>query len=158
MENTLEGTDNEIIRENADYVLGMYDMYGSDQEIVNMLKMKGLNDSIVQRILTEVRTPAFVKRVKQAKVMIGIGSGLLIGFVLIPYLVIHYTDSDVLIPSGQENALTSTETYTGRGDGMLTVVLRFLMRIELIVVVLGLSQLAIGIYSFFKYKRLLKAS
>lgn len=152
-----EPTDKELIEENAHYVLGMYDMYPNDGEIVDMLRMKGLNDSIVQQVLFLVKKPAYEKRVKQAKVMIGIGATLLVVFVLLPYLVIHFSGSatpqDDLVANGQPYTV---HEYKGAAGAFIGV-FKFLIRIVFYVVILGISQLALGTYSLFKYKKLLRS-
>lgn len=160
METILELTEKEIIQENAEYVLGMYDMYGNDQEIVDMLKMKGLSNAIVQSVLIEVKKPAYIKRVKQAKVMIGISSVLLLVFLVLPYLFIHFTETATSTPPIQSESITANQTNasssSGTVEGVLTVFALFLMRIGFYVILLGVSQLAIGTYLFFKYKKLLR--
>lgn len=54
------------IEENTQYVLGMYDLYPNDQDIIKALKAKGLSSNIIEEILHRVKLPAYSKRLKQS--------------------------------------------------------------------------------------------
>jgi hypothetical protein len=160
MNSVIKLTEKELIEENANYVLGMFDMYNNDQEIVDLLKMKGLSDKIVHNILIKIKKPAYEKRVKQAKVMIGTGLILLIAFVVIPFLMIQYSNygstaqqaySGVVI-NGKSSLISERRT----GGETFIAVFKFLVKIGFFVILFGISQLAIGTLSLFKYKQLLK--
>jgi hypothetical protein len=154
-------TEKEIIEENAAYVLGMYDMYHNDREITDMLRMKGLNEHLVKEILIRVKKPAWEKRVRQAKRLMLAGAGLLILFVGLPWLVIHFSDSGHS-PEQQADQLFDKDglpVISNRpGEGVFFVYFKFLLRIMLYVIILGVIQLVAGIYKFIKYKRLLRSA
>jgi hypothetical protein len=158
----IEGlTEREIIEENALYVLGMYDMYHNDREISDMLRMKGLNDHLVQEIMIRIKKPAWEKRVRQAKRLMLAGAALLIVFVGLPWLVIHFSNSGNS-PEQQADQLIDRDGMVisshRSGEGIFIVYFKFLLRIVLYVIILGVIQLAAGIYKFVKYKRLLRTA
>lgn len=57
----------------AAYVLGMMDMYQSDQEIAQMLLLKGLTKEQVAGVIALVRREGYEKRIRQAKRLIIVG-------------------------------------------------------------------------------------
>lgn len=154
-------SDKEIIAENAAYVLGMYDMYQNDQEITDMLRMKGLNEHLVKEIMIRVKKPAWEKRVRQAKILMLIGAALLICFAIIPYLYIHFSGSGD-DPSQQADRLLDSDGLVIRthkaGEGFLVGFFKLMIRFMLYVIILGVVQLVGGIYKYIKYKRLLLTS
>src|SRR5688572_27229705 len=73
------------VRHEADYVLGMMDLYENDREIAGILRTKGLTGEQVTQVLALVKQDGYAKRLRQAKriMWIGLGITLLTG---VPYL------------------------------------------------------------------------
>src|SRR5688572_5327906 len=117
----------EIIEQNASYVLGMYDMYKSDKEISAMLRMKGLNESIVQKILIKIKRPAYEKRVRQAKRIISLAGLLLIVFVGIPYITTTLSGNAAGVFLDPKNNVKHDQS----GDGMFLFAFKMLLRLAL---------------------------
>src|SRR5687768_10479741 len=126
----------EIIEQNASYVLGMYDMYKSDKEISAMLRMKGLNESIVQKILVKIKKPAYEKRLRQAKRIIFFAGLLLIVFVGIPYTAITLSGDSAGVFLNPDNNIK----HDREGDGMLLFTFKMLLRLALYIIVLATIQ------------------
>ncbi len=147
------GTEDEIIEHNAEYVLGMYDMYHNDEEIVTMLRMKGLNEGIVQKILLKIKKPAYEKRVRQAKRMILLASLLIVLLVIVPYII-------VVLSGGSTDVFLNPDSieYDREREGMIFVYFKYLLSIALYVIIAAAIQFGVGIYSLIKYKRLLKST
>ncbi|MBK7433785.1 MAG: hypothetical protein IPI66_07680 [Chitinophagaceae bacterium] len=140
-------TDKETIRENADYVLGMYELYGQDEEIVDLLKLKGIEARLIPAILNQVKLPAYLKRIRQAKKMIWIGSVLIFIFFVIPFSLIYLFNVDF---SGNNSLLNGTRS----GEGMLRGVFRLYSKFYIYIGLIGLVQLSTGIFNLFKYRKL----
>jgi len=83
----LNATEEQCIEENTAYVLGMYDLYQNDQEIIDALKAKGLDDRITELVLHRVKKPSYEKRIRQAKRNIRIGILVFLILFLIPFIV-----------------------------------------------------------------------
>src|SRR5262245_32206900 len=81
----------EIIEENVQYVLGMYDLYTNDNDIEHMLRQKGLDVKLAAEVLARIKKPAYEKRIRQAKRMIIAGALLFTGVFLIPYFIVKYS-------------------------------------------------------------------
>jgi hypothetical protein len=73
------------LRQEADYVLGMMDLYENDREIAGILKTKGLTNDQVAQVLALVRQDGYAKRLRQAKRIMLIGFGITI-LAAIPYI------------------------------------------------------------------------
>jgi multisubunit Na+/H+ antiporter MnhG subunit len=73
------------VRQEADYVLGMMEMYESDAEIAGILRTKGLTSIQINEVIALVRMEGYQKRLRQAKKIMLIGFGLTI-LALLPYL------------------------------------------------------------------------
>lgn len=73
------------LRQEADYVLGMMDLYDNDREITGILKTKGLTNDQVAQVLALVRQDGYEKRLRQAKriMLTGFAITILVG---IPYI------------------------------------------------------------------------
>jgi hypothetical protein len=74
------------IQQEADYVLGMMEMYDSDDEIAGILRTKGLTPIQINEVLALVRMEGYRKRLRQAKRIMLIGIGITIA-ASIPYLL-----------------------------------------------------------------------
>lgn len=72
------------LEDNVQYVLGMTEHYGSDQEIHNMLRLKGLEEADVQRILRAVAQSFAEKRMRQHKRSLRLAGILAIFLYVIP--------------------------------------------------------------------------
>jgi hypothetical protein len=70
--------DQTIIDENTAYVLGMYDLYPNDHDIVQALKVKGIKSNLIPIILYNVKLPGYQKRQQQAKKRIWTSAGLIL--------------------------------------------------------------------------------
>jgi hypothetical protein len=88
-----KNSDEEVIRENTEYVLGMYDLYNHDRDIVDALYKKGLSTQVIAAVLNRVKIPAYQKRIRQAKRIITVAGTLSALFILIYLLVITNTDA-----------------------------------------------------------------
>lgn len=73
------------VRQEADYVLGMMDLYENDREIAGILRTKGLTNEQIREVLTLVKQDGYAKRLRQAKRIMLIGFGITI-VAAIPYL------------------------------------------------------------------------
>jgi hypothetical protein len=73
------------LQQEAEYVLGMMDMYQDDREIAGMLRMKGLSQEQVDKVLGFVRSEGFRKRIRQGRkiMLIGMALSVLLGVVWI---------------------------------------------------------------------------
>lgn len=73
------------LRQEADYVLGMMDLYENDGEIAGILRTKGLTNDQVAQVLALVRQDGYAKRLRQAKriMLSGFAITILVG---IPYI------------------------------------------------------------------------
>ena len=152
MQHSTHSGQQQIIEENAAYVLGMYDMYDDDKEIARLLKMKGLDDSMVQKVLHRIREPAYRKRIRQSKILMLTGVTMLVALVLIPYLLVQFYDGNAA-----ELPLTEEQFYIKRERvGGLTTVAYNLLKIAAYLILFGIAQLGLGIYSFVRYTGLLK--
>lgn len=134
-----------IIDENTQYMLGMYDLYQNDKDIVKALKLKGLNERLITAILDRIKAPSYEKRVRQAKRMIYTGIGLLVGVFIIPALIVYFSDIH----------FSELEHGEGYGEGMLQYIYGFYRRFYFIFIALFVFQTIAGIMSYFKYKKLL---
>lgn len=148
-----QDNEEDIVSENVSYVLGMYDMYRNDKEIIDMLKMKGLSDTMVQRILLRIKKPAYEKRIRQAKRIILFAGLLILVLVVIPYLSIVLSGNspaDFLNPD-------ESEDFDPKRDGMILYYFKYLLHLAFYIIVLVSIQFIYGFYSLLKYKRLLKS-
>jgi hypothetical protein len=66
------------LQQEADYVLGMMDMYQKDEEISAMLKLKGLSNDQISKVLASVRGEGYEKRIRQGKKILWIGLAIAI--------------------------------------------------------------------------------
>lgn len=134
------------IEENTQYVLGMYDLYPNDQDIIKALKAKGLSSNIIEEILHRVKQPAYSKRLKQSKKQVIIGLIAFIVLFLIPYLFIHFSHS-----SPEQELLAGGN----RGDTMFRTIYKLYKQFYIFIILLFIIQITMGISSFLKYKKLL---
>jgi hypothetical protein len=143
--------ENELVKENAEYVLGMYDLYANDEEIVQMLRMKGLNEDLVQRVLSLVKKPTYVKRIKQAKRMILIAGLIFFVMVVLPYVL-------KISAGGSPKLLLKPNSieYDREREGIIFFYFKWLLGIAWYVISLVVIQFIIGFSSLVKYSRLLR--
>lgn len=139
-----EKTINDIVEENANYVLGMYDLYQNDQEIVEALKLKNLSEDIIQKVLRQIKKPSYEKRIVQARRSFIISGALASLFILIALLLKN-------IP-GAQDILKGDRT----GEGMLIWIFKLYSNIYFYVLLLLILQMIYSSVSFFKYRNLLK--
>lgn len=69
------------LRQEADYVLGMMDLYNNDDEIRQLLHLKGLSTLQIQEVLSHAKHIRFQKRVRQSYriMLIGVGIAAIMG-------------------------------------------------------------------------------
>lgn len=139
-----EKTINDIVEENANYVLGMYDLYQNDQEIVEALKLKNLSEDIIEKVLRQIKKPSYEKRIVQARRSFIISGALASLFILIALLLKN-------IP-GAQDILKGDRT----GEGMLIWIFKLYSNIYFYVLLLLILQMIYSSVSFFKYRNLLK--
>ena len=142
---------NEIIEENAAYVLGMVDLYQNDDEIIQMLRMKGLGEDIVQKVMQQVKKPTYVKRIKQGKRLVLLALLILVVLVVIPFAAI-------VMSGGSPKVLINPNSipYDAEREGMLFVYFKWILRIAGYVTIVVIVQLVTGIHTYIKYSRLLR--
>ena len=78
------------IDDEANYVLGMMDMYENDEEIEKMLRQKRIPEPQVQKILSLVRREGYIKRIRQSRRIMLIGYGIILLFVVGGTVVYFY--------------------------------------------------------------------
>jgi hypothetical protein len=146
MDSDKQKTDAEVIQENTDYVLGMYDLYQNDDEIVSALRMKGLPSHIIAQVLHRVKEPAYAKRVRQGKRLMVIGITVFAIMLLIELLLRNLPGSDTMMDSDGRDA----------AEGMLRGVFRFYGNFYHLAIIGFVLQAVVGFTVYKKYKRLLK--
>jgi len=144
-------SDEQIVEENTRYVLGMYDLYPDDEEIIKNLQLKGLSEKLVQRVMVQVKVPAWQKRVVQAKRNIRIGILLFVILFLIPWIIIRLSGFDGL----NTDSVGEKEQHM---QGMLKFTYNLYKNIYIYVVLASLIQIGFGVFNLVKYKKLLKGS
>lgn len=134
----------EIIEENTSYVLGMYDLYRSDREIIQLLNLKGISGHLISRILHRIKLPAYEKRIKQSKKMMVMGGSLTLLFVII-YLVLGN------LP-GSDNFLKPKDTR----DSIFIFYFKLYRELFYFTFFVFVLQFIIGVRWYNKYTKLLK--
>lgn len=121
------------LQEEADYVLGMMDMYSNDSEVSGLLKMKGLSDEQVSRVLQEIKKEGYKKRIKQSRkiLVIGIGITVILG---ISWLF-----------------LGSSGMYNKKDELMNRVNAGMMIRIVFYGFIFGITQIIFGCYRLITY-------
>ncbi len=137
-------TDETIIEENVAYVLGMYDLYRNDNEIRNMLVMKGLDLLLINQILYRIKLPAYEKRLKQSKRIIINSASLILSFISLYLLLNNLPGADTLLKGKRDE------------EGVLIVVFKFYKEIGYLFFFGTVLSLIIGIGNYKKYSKLLK--
>jgi hypothetical protein len=61
------------LQEEAEYVLGMMDMYPNDKDVVSMLKLKGFGDEEIDQVFQLIKHDGYKKRIRQSKIIMVIG-------------------------------------------------------------------------------------
>jgi len=143
-----DAKEEKCIEENTAYVLGMYDLYQNDQEIIDALKAKGLDDRITQIVLHRVKKPSYEKRIRQAKRNIIIGSLVFVLLFLVPFSLFTLTGFSL-----QDELMNGHRT----GEGMLRSTFRLYRGIYLVIIIGSVGQAMAGVFSYFKYKKLYEA-
>lgn len=136
--------DEQLITENLEYALGMYDLYPQDKIIIDALRLKGLKYHIIEGILFEIKKPSYIKRIVQAKKNILWGAVLLVGLLIIRILLISLPGSESLL-NGKKD-----------GEFMFRAYFKFYREIFYIIMFLSGLRTISGIFMFFKYKKLLE--
>lgn len=126
------------MQQEADYVLGMMDLYQKDGEIARILKMKGLTREQVEQVLNYIKKDGYEKRVRQAKKIIGLG--FLIVFLLGALWLYLYQAG---VYDYEDNAISR------RGSSGI-------MRLILYGIIYGIIQSVYGTYRFISYSMKLK--
>ncbi len=123
------------LQQEAQYVLGMMDLYQNDSEVASFLKMKGLSDNNINQVLSYIKQEGYHKRIRQAKKI------ALIGFALMVCL-----GSVWLI-------FTNSSIYHSKvkGEWMLRAYAKTLTDIAFYGFLFGIFQTVIGAYRFFNY-------
>lgn len=124
----------------ANYVLGMMDMYESDEEIAKMLRLKRIPEEQVQKILSLVRREGYIKRIRQAKRIMLIGYGIVLLFVVGGTLVYFYKPEIIF------GYLAETDPIGRRASNAITSPMFYGF-------VYGILQAIFGTIKFFSYKR-----
>ncbi|NIG53918.1 hypothetical protein [Chitinophaga sp. Cy-1792] len=126
----------EELDENVQYVLGMTDHYKSDEELHNMLLLKGLEEEDTRRIIRTVAYAFNKKRMLQRKRAIKLNSILFIFTHVIPGLIFLLATMRINI-------------------GYLSLYLMFCLGLRLyyILLVAVPCWLGFNIYAYFKYKK-----
>lgn len=127
------------LQQEAEYVLGMTDMYEKDSDISAMLKLKGLTNDQIGVVLTFIRAETYQKRIRQAKKFMVIG--LIISVISAP-IWFYVFNSDVYNPGRDE--------YMDRKAG------RYVIGIVNCALIFGISQFGYGVYRFITYSAKLK--
>lgn len=138
-------TEEQCIEENAAYVLGMYDLYQNDQEIIDALKAKGLDDRITQLVLQRVKKPSYEKRIQQAKRNMLIGALVFVLLFLVPFILFTV------------NGFSLEEELSGgkrAGESMLRSAYKLYRSIYIFIIFASVAQALIGCIAYFKYKKL----
>ncbi|MFT3980621.1 MAG: hypothetical protein QM687_09140 [Ferruginibacter sp.] len=139
-----DSTATEIIEENAAYVLGMYDLYQFDGEIIQSLRMKGLPEWMIQQVMIRVKKPAYEKRVRQAKRMIRVGLLLICALFVIPALIVYFT------------GFRFPEITDNNRDYMFEAFFGYYRDLYFLILVLVLIQTIAGFVRLNKYGKLLR--
>ena len=124
------------VRQEADYVLGMMDMYENDMEIAGILRTKGLTNQQVAEVLALVKQDGYAKRLRQAKRIMLIGFGITI-LAAIPYM---YFQTQIKSPEYETDAI-------GRWN------LRSITGPFFYALVYGIGQSGWGTIRFFTYSK-----
>jgi hypothetical protein len=124
------------LEDNVQYVLGMTEHYKKDEELYQMLRLKGLEEDDVQQILRTVAYSFNLKRMHQQKKAIILNSILLGFFHVIP-------------------AITLGLNAIGISIGALKLYLLFIwsFRLSWALLVLVPIWLVYSIFAYFKYKK-----
>jgi hypothetical protein len=89
--------DQTVIEENTVYVLGMYDLYPNDHDIIQALKVKGIKSNLIPIILYNVKIPGYQKRQLQAKGRIWISAGLIFLCIALYLFFTNLPDSNTIL-------------------------------------------------------------
>jgi hypothetical protein len=128
------------LQQEAEYVLGMMDMYPDDKEIATMLRMKGLSKENVDKVLAFVKAEGYRKRIRQGRRI------MLIGLVLTIVLASVWI---FLLASG---------IYSENDDFMLRYNARTIIGPVFYGLVFAIIQTVFGTIRFVSYSKKLKQS
>ena len=126
------------LQQEAEYVLGMMDLYQKDREIVVMLKMKGFSDEQVAKLLAVVKQEGYEKRIQQAKKILIIGIIITIAMGVVWFF------------------LQDAGIYNKQDDILVRVNSRLILKAAFIGFGFGLVQTIYGAYRFVIYTARLK--
>lgn len=144
MNTQIKVTDNTIVEENANYVLGMFDLYQNDAQITEALKLKGLDYHIIQQVLSKIKQPAYKKRMRQSK-RLAISGAVLVGVLLLISFLLNNLPGAQYLLNGKDV-----------GEGMLKGIFRVYREFYYFIIYMGIVQVIAGVIVFYKYKKLLK--
>jgi hypothetical protein len=97
------------LQQEADYVLGMMDMYQNDEEVAALLKLKGLTHQQVAQVMTHINQLGFEKRIRQARKIILIGLCITIPSVL---LFIFFLNQEIYDRDDEFMSRVNARMYT----------------------------------------------
>ncbi|HEY6503939.1 MAG TPA: hypothetical protein VIZ28_08205 [Chitinophagaceae bacterium] len=127
------------LEQEAEYVLGMMDMYPKDSDIISMLRMKELTEIQVQDVMGFIKSKGYKKRIGQARKILVIG--LLIVAILGPLWL-------YMSGIGIYNA---NDAYIERAYS------RTIIRVVFYGFIYGIIQAGYGLYNFISYSIKLKS-
>jgi hypothetical protein len=146
MKTELQDKTKDIVEENTAYVLGMYDLYQDDQEIVDAMFAKGIDEKLIPLILRNIQVPAYKKRIKQAKRKIVTGTLTLLLFTGVYLFFSNLPDSQTIL-----------QTNT-RGMDVLIWLFKFYRELFYFAYFIVALQIIVGVVLYKRYSKLLKTS
>ena len=146
MKTDLQNEQRIIVEENTVYVLGMYDLYQNDQEIIDALYAKGIDAPLIPLILHNVKVPAYEKRIKQSKRKIVTGALI---FILFTCVYLFFSN----LPDGQTILHGNT-----RGMDALILLFKFYRELFYFAYFIAGLQIITGIVLYKRYSKLLQTS
>jgi len=126
------------LQKEAGYVLGMMDMYQSDEEIANILKLKGLSPAQIGNVLYYIKQEGYHKRIRQAKKL------AVIGFIIMVCL------------GGAWFFLKNSSIYSRNDELIERMYARVFINIAFYGFLYGIVQTVFGLSRFIKYSNKLK--
>jgi hypothetical protein len=143
--NTMQRNNNDLVNDNLNYAIGLYDIYDNDSDLVKALQLKGLSEPVIREILFRIKQEAMTKRIAQARkhIVAGLGTFAILYVIKILLSMLPVTGS---IDEGSRS-----------GDGMLIAVFKFYREVFYFLMILTLLRAIFGIYNYRKYKKEMKS-